>query len=120
MAEAGRRLLQDLDTSGWRPGASLWLFVPEAGQWRLILADADLGATGPKNAYSQVLDALKRVAPPEHALSLRDIAVVEPGHPLLRVLRSAVRTGPGISGIRFSKNVINGHYIEDAFIYRLL
>jgi hypothetical protein len=34
-------------------------------------------------------------------------------------LRSAVRTRPGIDGIRVTNNVINGLVIEDAYIYRL-
>jgi hypothetical protein len=120
MTDAGRRLLEQLDTTAWRPPASLWLFVPEAGQWRLLLADPQLEATGPKTAYRQVLDALRRVAVPESTLSLRDIAVVDPNDPLLHILRAAIRTGPGITAIRFSKNVINGQYIDDAFIYRLM
>ena len=120
MTEAGKSLLKELDASGWHPAASLWLFVPEAGQWRLLLADTELGATGPKTAYSQVLKALRQISVPDSALSLRDIGVIGPDHPLLRVLRSAIKMGPGIGGMRFSKNVVNGYYIEDAYIYRLM
>jgi SAM-dependent methyltransferase len=34
------------------------------------------------------------------------------------VLCIALRTGDGISGIRFSKNTSNGHFIEDRYIHR--
>jgi hypothetical protein len=45
--------------------------------------------------------------------------MVSPKHPLLQLLKGAIQTGPGINGIRFSRNMINGTYIDDAFIYRL-
>ncbi len=38
---------------------------------------------------------------------------------LVRLLRVALKTGGGLSRIRFSKNVINGHFIDDALIYRV-
>jgi hypothetical protein len=38
---------------------------------------------------------------------------------LVRLLRVAARTAPGVNRIRFSKNVINGHFIDDALIYRV-
>ena len=41
-----------------------------------------------------------------------------PDAPVVALLRTAIRTGPGISGIRFKNNVIDGTLIEDAYIYR--
>ena len=52
-------------------------------------------------------------------LALSDIEVVEPRHYLVSLLRIAVNTGPTINGIRFTKNMINGHFIHDAYIYRM-
>jgi hypothetical protein len=46
------------------------------------------------------------------------IGVLDAEADLVRLLKAAVGTGPGISRIRFSKNVINGHFIDDALIYR--
>jgi len=45
--------------------------------------------------------------------------VIEEKAPLYVLLRSAISTGPGLSGIRFSRNVINGQLIEDAYLYRI-
>ena len=53
-------------------------------------------------------------------ISLDDIAVSKPKNPLLKLLKIAIKTGPAISGIRFTNNVINGQLIKDAHIYRLL
>ena len=39
--------------------------------------------------------------------------------PLIGLLRQLIVTGPGIHGIRLSRNVVNGAMIEDAYIYRM-
>ena len=52
-------------------------------------------------------------------VSLSDISVVENTDPLVTLLRTAVKTGMGIAGLRFSRNTINGHFIEDAYLYRV-
>lgn len=38
---------------------------------------------------------------------------------LIRLLRGALKTDGGMNRIRFSTNVINGHFIGDALIYRI-
>ena len=48
-----------------------------------------------------------------------DIQLIPYLSPLVIMLKSAISTGSGISGIRFQNNVINGQLIEDAFIYRM-
>jgi hypothetical protein len=47
------------------------------------------------------------------------VSIAKKDDPLLKLLRIAIKTGPGISNIRFSRNTINGVIIEDAYIYRL-
>jgi hypothetical protein len=42
---------------------------------------------------------------------------VDTRHPLIQTIATMVNTGPGISGIRFSDNTINGIRISDAYIY---
>jgi hypothetical protein len=117
MIEAGRRLTEQLDRSGLPLSASMWLYVPDSNEWRLILASPRVDSEGPKKAYQEVRNVLVHL--PGAGLSLRNISLVEPENPLVALLRGAVRTGSGISGIRFSRNTINGHFIEDAYIYRL-
>jgi len=48
-----------------------------------------------------------------------DITVVKDNDPLVVLLRKAISTGLGISGVRFTNNSINGTFIDDAYIYRL-
>jgi hypothetical protein len=51
-------------------------------------------------------------------IPLKEITVVDSQDPLISLMRTFGRI-EGISGVRFSNNVINGSLIEDAYIFRL-
>lgn len=116
----GALLVERLDQSGWPVSAALWFYFTEATTWRLLLASPDVATKGPRAAYTAVQGALGELDITSRELALDDVGVISPDHPLLHLLRSAVRTGPAITQIRFSRNVINGQFIEDALIYRLM
>jgi hypothetical protein len=113
----GRELINALDEAGFPVQAALWVYVPEASEWRFVVATPLVDQKGPTATYSEVQRALKRFVPSQ--ISLRRISVVSPRDRFIQVLRSAIRTDPGISGIRFTNNTINNVFVEDAYIYRL-
>lgn len=116
--KAGEVLLNKLDEIKFKVKAALWFYSTDSEEWRLIFASPTVDEKGPKNAYEKVqshLQGLKK----QHKLSLQNISLVSPNDKLIKLLRTAIKTGPGISGIRFTKNVINNVLIEDAYIYRL-
>ena len=115
--EAGKRLTQALDEANFRFVASLWFYDPDTDDWRLIIASPLFDQEGPLGAYraiQTVLDSLQ-----QEDLRLSNISVVSPDHHLIKLLRVALKTGEGISGIRFTRNRIKDQFIEDAYIYRL-
>ena len=116
---AGEELTKRLDEARWPVDAALWFYKPADNVWRLIIASPALDQSGPHEAYKHIHDALAKIGDEWHALELKDVSVVSPREELVQTLRAALRTGPAISGIRFSRNVINGHFIDDAYIYRL-
>jgi hypothetical protein len=118
MVTAGADITRKLDEMGWPVFASLWLYVPEGAEWKLVLASPKASEDGPKKSYETIQSALAETPSAEGALSLSDIAVTDPKNQLIMLLRSGIATGPTISGIRFTENVINGHFIQDAYIYR--
>jgi hypothetical protein len=118
LIKGGEELLKQLDSADVVVNAALWFYFSEADNWKLLISLPTLIPKGPKTAYREVQKALSRVGG-EWALSLKDVAIAKPDAPLLRLLRFGVRTGHGINHIRFSRNVINGQLIEDAYIYRL-
>jgi hypothetical protein len=115
----GAALVKKLDETGTSPDAALWFYFPDVGTWKLLLAEVKLGPTGPRDAYRTIQKTLQLLGNTVTHISLSDVAVAKPDAPIIRVLRRAIATGPGISGIRFTRNVIDGLMIEDAYIYRL-
>lgn len=115
---AGEELVKQLDATDARVDAALWWYFPDDENWRLLLSLPSLIRQGPQSAYKKVQKALSGLG--GHArISLGEVMIARQNDPLLRLLRTAIRTGPGISRVRFSKNVINGQLIDDALIYRL-
>lgn len=119
MISAGSELTRRLDEGGLAVSAALWFYNPESNDWRLIIASPDVHTKGLKTFYKEVQSVLKTIPEGQSTISLKDISVVDSSEPLIALLRVALRTSSGISGIRFSRNMINGTLIEDAYIYRL-
>jgi hypothetical protein len=119
MVDSGATLIQKLDERGLAPDAAFWFYFPDRGEWSLVVAEAKLANEGPRRIYSRILDAISESEEQLRGLSLDTVSVVKPDAPIVSLLMVAIRTGPGISGIRFTNNVINGTVVEDAYIYRL-
>lgn len=119
MMEMGKVLVHKLDEHGVSPDAAFWLYFPEEQQWKLVIAELKVGTLGPKKIYRKIQQILAESPDELSGLSLDDITLARPDAQIIVLLRVAIRTGPGISGIRFKNNAINGTLIEDAYIYRM-
>ncbi len=119
MIRDGAALVQKLDETGSRASAALWFYFTDANAWRLLIASPEVATKGPRKAYVAAQQALAALPVEDRTLTLEDISMIPPDHPLLALLRMLVSTGPGIGRLRFSKNVINGQFIDDALIYRM-
>jgi hypothetical protein len=116
--EDGEALLNKLDESKFNVKAALWLYMPDPEEWRLILASPIVDMKGPKKAYETVQSQLQGIGQKDK-LSLQNISLVSPDDKLIKALKSVFGRDKKISHIRFTHNVINGLFIEDAYIYRL-
>jgi hypothetical protein len=119
LIQEGADLVQALDAAGLAPDAAFWFYFPDINAWKLVLAEMKVGPQGPREVYKQIQRTLGALSDRIKTLSLDDVAVAKPDAPVVSVLKKALRTGPGIGGIRFSQNIIDGVLIEDAYIYRL-
>ena len=119
LIDAGAELIRRLDERGMQPDAAFWLYFPDVSTWKLVLAEEDVGKTGPKEVYRRIQSTITAAGDDLHPLELDHITLAKPDAPMVALLRTAVHTGPGIGGIRFTHNVVNGTLIEDAYIYRL-
>lgn len=119
MIEAGAELTRKLDESGLPVTAALWLFVPDLNEWRLLFASPEVGTKGPRDVYEKIQKAIGQLGAAAATVPLSVVGLLDVDDDLVRLLKVAIPvTGPGLSRIRFSKNVINGRFINDALVYR--
>jgi hypothetical protein len=111
--------LSKLDEIEFNVKAALWFYVQDSEEWRLIIASPIVDKDGPKKAYEKVQSQLQELDG-RYKLSLRNISLVSPSDKLIKALKSVFKLDKAISPIRFTRNVINGVFIEDAYIYRLI
>jgi hypothetical protein len=119
MITAGAELTRRLDDARLIVDASLWFYTTESNAWRLIVASPEVRMHGTRWTYKKIQSVISRMPPEQPGISLKDVTVVDNQDPLIALLRGVVKTPDGINGIRFSRNVINGVLIEDAYIYRM-
>src|SRR2546422_9814740 len=90
MVSAGAEILKQLDRVNFRVVGALWLYMPEANRWRLVLASPMVRTKGPQAAYRKVEAAMRRLPDLVAIFSLGDITVVKDTDPLIALLRKAV------------------------------
>jgi len=115
---SGARLVQRLDSSGFAVKAAFWWLDPETREWHLVVATPLVDDPGPRVAYERLQEAMAGIE--DDSVPVTRVFLLSPNHPMISLLRGAISTGgEGISGIRFSRNTINGVFVEDAYIYRI-
>ncbi len=118
MIEAGYRLLERLDSENAQVRSAFWLYISDDQIWRLTIASPLVDSEGPRKFYKRIMAANESAENDEPVVSINDICVTNTNDKIVKLLQFAVVAGDGISGIRFSRNTINGVFIEDCYIYR--
>ncbi|HYA43110.1 MAG TPA: hypothetical protein VEF34_17540 [Syntrophobacteraceae bacterium] len=119
MIESGRTLVRKLDEQGLHPDAAFWLYSSDLQEWKLVIAEVKLDTEGPRKIYKKIQDVISVSKEDMPEISLDSVTLAKPDAPIVHLLKRVIHTGPGISEIRFTTNVINGTLIEDAYIYRV-
>ncbi|WP_404431972.1 hypothetical protein [Sutcliffiella horikoshii] len=119
----GECLITYLDKENIKVHSAFWLYNDEINYWQLMLSTKLVDEAGTKEVYTVIKNALDRMAEKTKiklSVTLQDISVISPSHPLVLSLGRELHTGPeAIDHIRYSKNTANNIYIEDAYIYRI-
>lgn len=119
MIMAGADLLKKLDESLCNVKAAFWMYFPDEKTWKYIVASPLVKDEGPRKYYKRIIDANAKIGNTENVISLNDISVSNIDNQLIQLLKFAISTGDSISNIRFSKNTVNGVFIDDTHIYRM-
>ena len=117
MVEAGANLLRALDGNDIPTEGAFWMLDTEERGWTLAFVSSAVDKIGRSAFYKRVADLLAKQSGPNVSISY--IFAASPTDPFVQLLRSVIHTGPGISGIRFTGNVVNGQLIPDVYVYRL-
>lgn len=117
MMKAGAKLIERLDSKRSEIKSAFWLYFSEEKTWKMIIASPLVDSEGPREYYKRVVSANSE-ATDEEVISLNDVGVTNTSNQIVQLLNFAIKTNDGISGIRFSRNTINGTFIEDTYIYR--
>ena len=118
LVDSGIALIAALDAAAAGPDVAFWLWFPKVEAWRLLLAEGRLLQHGSRIALSRIGRMLSGNADFEPLTP--DVVGVSTGDaPVVRVLRSALWTGPGIHDLRIRDNVLNGVRVRRAYVYRI-
>ncbi len=117
MMKAGAKLVERLDAQNAELKSAFWLYFSEEKSWKLVLASPLVDSLGPRVYYKKIVD-INKASKDEETISLNDIGVSNTSNQIVQLIKFAVSTGTGISGLRFSRSTINGFFIEDSYIYR--
>lgn len=120
MVKAGERLLAEFDRRQVPVRGMFWWYQAEPEIWRLIVVMPEVKSRGPILAYQKIQSILPDMPQNQPTLGLENISVWDAEDSIINLMRKAVRIGgKGVGGVRFSRNSIDGVYIDDAYIYRL-
>ena len=121
MVESGRYVIKNLADIGIFLKAAFWLYTVDMGAWRLFLASSYVKDYGPKKIYKKIQSILSERQTNSYHLDLQDITVIEDDNPLVAIVLSAIKDDEvNKHEARFSKTVLNGHFIEDIYVYLII
>jgi len=119
MIDAGLSLVEIVDRSQLHLHAAFWLQESIDQDWRLVFALPEVRLEGPRSVYKKIKALYRKL--PEHQPRIRaeSISVVDDKDRFIQIFKMMIRV-EGIGGVRFSRSMINGIYIEDAYIYKMM
>lgn len=118
--EQGLQLVRVLDEAKFPVSAALWLFSSDLERWRFVIATTNL----PQQIAQRQLEAATIVAKwkedhdGDQILDLARVRFVSDTDQLISGLGKVMKL-EGLSEVRFSNNMINGVFVEDAIVHRL-
>lgn len=120
MISAGKDLLTELESASLHPKAVLWLYSSETNLWEYVIAMPAYDLEGPLKSFEKVQSVLEKNKTLRDMIPLRSINVISPSDDLIRSLRKKYRSGADKKVYRIKSTNVDGEFVEDAYIYKLL
>lgn len=116
--EKGRKLLDALACSDLSVAAAFWYYMDGPETYRLMIATPYYDKYGPRKTYDKI-EEVTRSSQDNIDLRWDAVSVVGLEDKLYKSLSSAAVADNDMAGKRLTQSVVNGTYIEDAYLYRL-
>jgi hypothetical protein len=111
--DEGAALVRALDAARFPVMAAMWLYMPEHEDWKLTIASPE--AKSLIDGYVKMSEIAKSAGLDDFDLSRTRL--VPPSDKTVSTLSRARRL-EGLGGVRITGNMINGVFVEDAYVYR--
>lgn len=96
---------------------ALWLFDAERSGWKLVIASPRVEEIGARDSYRELAEATKAI--PATGAQLLQIELVGPNDPTYTALRSVFGQAYSVEGARLNHSLVNGIFVEDAYLYEV-
>jgi len=106
-----------LEGNGFPLKAALWVYGSDAERWRFVICPTQ-GRKDSTTFYRDFAKAINAAGAQASLLGLDRVDIVEDTSPLVSQLGKTIRVQGG-GPVRFTNNVINGVFLEDALILKL-
>ena len=116
--EEGKKLVEKLDQSNLPVVGAFWYYMDGPERYRLMIVTPYYEEYGPKKTYEKIQKATEKNGA-DINLAWDAVSALGPNNELYKSLRTIADTGFDIEGRRLTGDVINGTYIEDAYLYRV-
>ncbi|CBN56843.1 hypothetical protein OSCI_3200014 [Kamptonema sp. PCC 6506] len=117
--EEGQRLIDALNAADLSVDSALWIYALEPETWRLMLTSPLHDRKGSLKTYEEILSVFRQVKP-DLKIDWTGIVAVSPKDELIKGLRQLQQqSNLNLSGKRLTNNMVNGRWIEDAYIYQI-
>lgn len=110
----GQALVRKFDQEDFSIVSAFWFYYPDHDAWKLVVATDE--AKDPIKAYTKLSGIMSAIDEQGFSLDIPQIKLLKIDDKLIQALK-IIRI-EGISNARFTSNMINGVYIDDALIYR--
>jgi hypothetical protein len=116
--QAGRQIVEELESLGITVDVAAWLQDDETGTWRLVLSSPALTRSGSRRVYDAVVALLRRMDDVD--LDLDDVRVLSPHDGIVSDLKNRIRTNDDLQEIRLDGLYLGGQSFRAARIYRVV
>ena len=119
MIDAGCEFLQRLDEGNLNIQAALWVYLWESNRWRLFFALPEVQKKGSLKIYQKIHAVLSQIPDDQSSVYWNDISVTGTDDRLISMLRKRKPAVPLMTRVYVPGRILYGHYVEEAYIYRL-